>query len=166
LPTPYLLCLCVTALIFLISNNAKAGNEELHGTWRLVSLIDTAVATGETTYTRGKSPHGFINYSPDGRMLVLIVSDKRPKPPDLAKVTDQERIELFKTTTAYGGTYTYDGKIVTHHVDISWNETWTGTDNVREVKFEGKKLILSTRPAPRPLDGRLSLTVLTWERIQ
>jgi hypothetical protein len=41
-------------------------------------------------------------------MMVLIVKDERPKPPDLAKMTDQERAQLFKTLVAYGGTYTLD----------------------------------------------------------
>jgi hypothetical protein len=122
---------------------------------------------GETTVDSfGKSPHGFINYGRDGRVLLLIVSDKRPKPPDLTKMTDQERVELFKTMVACGGTYTYDGKIVKHHYDISWNENWTGTDVAWEVKLEGSKLILSTRTAPSPVDGRLTTVVLTWERVQ
>jgi hypothetical protein len=138
----------------------------VYGTWRLVSFTRTVLATGETTDIYGKSPRGFINYGPDGRMLVLIVSDKRPKPADLAKMTDQERVDLFKTTIAYGGTYSYDGKTVTHHVDISWNENWTGTDVVREVKFDGNKLMLSTRPAPASQDGKLITAVLTWERVR
>ena len=64
-------------------------------------------------------------------MMVLIVKDERPKPSDLAKMTDQERAELFKTLVAYGGTYTLDAKTITHHLDISWNQIWTGTDQVR-----------------------------------
>lgn len=166
LPTVYLFCLFISILIFLISSNVKAGNEELYGTWRLVTFTRTVLATGETTDIYGKSPRGFINYGRDGRMLVLIISDKRPKPPDLAKMTDQERVELFKTTIAYGGTYTYDGKTVTHHVDISWNENWTDTDVVREVKFDGNKLMLRTRPAPASQDGKVVTSVLTWERVQ
>ncbi len=158
--------LCISILIFLVSSNAKAGNEELYGTWRLISYTRTVLATGETTDLFGKSPKGFLNYGQDGRVLVLMVSDKRPKPSDLAKITDQERVELFKTTIAYGGTYTYDGKVVTHHVDISWNENWTDSDVVREVKFDGNKLILSTRPAPGVTDGKLVSGVVTWERVQ
>lgn len=158
------------SLVLLTSTQVVAGDEQLYGTWRIVSFTVTALATGETTDPLGKSPHGFINYGRDGRMLVLIVSDKRPKPPDVARMTDQERVELFnklfKTMIAYGGTYTYDGKTVTHHVDISWNENWTGTDLVRDVKFDGSKLILSTRPAPSPIDGKLSVSVVTWERVQ
>lgn len=99
-------------------------------------------------------------------MLVVFVSDKRPKCADLAKTTDQGRVELFKTTVAYGGTYTYDGKTMKHHIDTSWNETWTDTDQVRGVKFEGNRLILSTIPAPSAVDGKLVTAVLTWERVQ
>jgi hypothetical protein len=163
LPT---VCLIISILILLISSGAKAENDELYGTWRLVSNKRMVLATGETMDAFGKSPKGFINYSRDGRMFVLIVNDNRPKPPDLAKMTDQERVELFKTMIAYGGTYTYDGKIVTHHIDISWNENWTGTDSVREVKLEGNKLILSTHPHTDPIDGKITTAVVTWERVQ
>jgi hypothetical protein len=159
-------CLFISILIFLVSSSAKAGNEELYGTWRIVSNKRMVLATGETMDTFGKSPKGFINYGRDGRMFVLIVKDNRPKPPDLAKMTDQERVELFKTMIAYGGTYTYDGKTVTHHIDISWNENWTDTDSVREVKFEGNKLILSTHPHTDPIDGKITTAVVTWERVQ
>jgi len=166
LPAVCVLCLFIGISVSLFSSSSKAGNEELYGTWRLVSNKRMVLATGETMDTFGKSPHGFINYGRDGRMLVLIVSNNRPNIPDLAKMTDQERIELFKTMIAYGGTYTYDGKTVTHHIDISWNQNWTGTDGVREVKFEGNRLILSTRPSPDPIDGKLGTAVVTWERIQ
>jgi hypothetical protein len=155
-----------TGLFWLASNTFVAADERFFGTWRLVSFTRIVLATGETTDIFGKSPRGFLNYGRDGRMLALLVSDKRPKPADLAKMTDQERVELFKSTIAYGGTYTYDGKTITHHIDISWNETWTGTDGKREVKFEGNRLILSTIPAPSAIDGKLVTAVLTWERVQ
>ncbi len=166
LPTVYLFCLSISVLIFLNSNSAKAGNEELYGTWRLVSLTRQVIATGETSDLLGKAPQGFINYGPDGRVLVIIVAEKRPKPTVIEKMTDQERVELFKTMLAYGGTYKYDGKTVTHQIDISWNENWTGTSQVRNVKLEGRRLILSTNPAPNALDGKVGISVLTWERVQ
>ena len=81
-------------------------------------------------------------------------------------MTDQERTELFKTMLAYGGAYKYDGKTVTHQIDISWNENWTGTSQVRNVKLEGRRLILTTNPAPNAFDGKVSISVLTWERVQ
>ena len=140
--------------------------DQLYGTWRLVSFTRTIVATGETTDIFGKAPHGFISYSRDGRMMVLYVKDERPKPTDLAKMTDQERADLFKTMVAYGGTYTFDGKTITHHVDISWNQIWTGTDQLRNIRFEGRKVILSTNPQPSSIDGKMSISVLAWEKLE
>jgi hypothetical protein len=153
-------------VLLLATINAVAENDDIYGTWRLVSFTRQIVATGETTDIFGKAPRGFINYGRDGRMLVLIVKEERPKPHDLAKMTDQERAELFKTMNSYGGTYTFDGKTVTHHVDISWNENWTGTKQVRNVKFDGGKLVLSTNPQPSSMDGKVSSSALTWEKLK
>ena len=99
-------------------------------------------------------------------MIVLIVKDERPKPTDLAKMTDQERADLFNTMIAYGGTYTFDGRTITHHVDISWNQILTGTDLKRNVKFDGRKVIFSTNSQPSVVDGKISSIVLTWEKVE
>jgi hypothetical protein len=99
-------------------------------------------------------------------MMVLMVKDTRPKPSDLSKMTDQERVELFKTLVAYAGTYEVDAKTVTHHLDISWNQIFTGTDQVRNIEFDGCKFIMSTNPQPRSQDGKVAISVLTWERLE
>jgi hypothetical protein len=54
--------------------------------------------------------------------------------------------------TAYGGRYEFDGKTVQHHIDISWNEIWTGTTVVRELK-KSDKLVCSSPAAPSSGDG-------------
>jgi hypothetical protein len=153
-------------LVLFVSASVLAADEQLYGTWRLVSFKTTVLDTGESRDVMGNSPQGFYNFGRDGRALCLIVSDKRPKVPDLAKLTDQERAELFKTTIAYGGTYTFDGKTLKLRVDISWNQNWTGTEQTRLVKFEGNRLLLSTIPAPSVLDGKPVTAVITWERVQ
>jgi hypothetical protein len=138
---------------------------QLAGTYRLISFKTTVVATGETKDAFGKAPQGYIIYGRDGRMMTLFVKDERPKPNDLATMTDQERADLFKTMTAYSGTYDFDGKTVTHHVDVSHNQIWTGTNLVRNVTFEGRKVVLTTVPAPASFDGKVSVSVLTWEKV-
>jgi Lipocalin-like domain len=140
--------------------------EELYGTWRLVGCTQTVVATGETLPIFGNAPRGFIQYGRDGRMMVLIVHEERPTPADLATMTDTERAALFRTMVAYGGTYTLDGKTVTHHLDISWNQVWTGTDLLRNITFDGRKAIFTTTPQPRSQDGKVAISVLTWEKLE
>ena len=144
---------------------AEAASEALHGTWGLVSFTQTLLATGETVDVFGKRPKGFITYGRDGRMMVLMVKDERPTPPDLARITDGERAELFKTMVAYAGTYDVDGGTVTHHLDISWNQVFTGTDQVRNIELDSRRLVMSTNPQPRSQDGQIAVSVLTFERI-
>jgi len=154
-------------LVILMSISVwAAGEEDLYGTWRLVSYYQEIQATGEKIDIFGKAPIGFLSYSRDGRMSAILAKEMRPKPPDLAKVTNEERVELFKTVIAYAGTFKFDGKTVTHYLDISWNETWTGTAQVRNVRLEGGKLYISTNPIPRPEDGKIVIGVLAWEKVK
>ena len=87
------------------------------------------------------------------------------KPESLAKMTDQQQADLFRTMCAYGGTYQFDGESVEHHIDISWNEIWTGTTVVKFVKKDGDKLIYTQPAAPFGSDGRMSLVTVVWEKL-
>ena len=73
---------------------------------------------------------------------------------------------MFRSVLAYAGTYTIEGNKVTHHVDISWNEVWTGTHQTRIARFDGDRVHLSTKPTPDPVDGRLSVRTMTWEKMK
>jgi Lipocalin-like domain len=63
-------------------------------------------------------------------------------------------------------TYTLEGDKVTHHVDVSWNENWTGTDVVRFCKLEGNALTITTAPNKSGFDGREGRTVVVWEKVK
>jgi hypothetical protein len=147
------------------ANSANAQVESLYGTWRLLSNTRELVATGERVDIFGKAPQGFITYGRDGRMSAIVVGDDRPRPPDLAKLTDQERAELFKTMAAYAGAFKVEGTRVLHNVEISWNENWTGSVQVRRFRFEGRRLIITAGPQIGP-DGRETISVLTWEKVE
>ena len=154
----------VTAIGISRRTQAQTTNQ-LAGTYRMISYQRTVVATGETTEPMGKSPQGHVIYGRDGRFVMFYVADGRPTPSGLATMTDQERADLFKTMVAYSGTYKFDGKAITHHVDISFNQIWTGTNQVRNVKFEGRKLVTTTIPAPASFDGKVSVIVTTFEKV-
>jgi Lipocalin-like domain len=141
-----------------------AADEEIYGTYRLISTSQRVLETGEIV-TLAKE-QGFITYGRDGRMMVLITRGDRPKPESFEKMTDQHRIDLFRSMTAYAGTFKFDGKTLEHHVDISSDEMWTGTTQFRDVKRDGERLSISTRPIPSPRDGRISVTTLVWEKVK
>jgi len=138
--------------------------EDISGIYKLIVEQRKIVDTGEIVPV--PSPLGYISYGKDGRMLVLIVRHPRPKPEALDKITDQQRIDLFRTMTAYGGTYTFDGKTVEHSIDIAWNEVWAGTKQVRFVIREGDRITLTTPPFPFHTDGRTSVNMIVFEKMK
>ena len=141
-------------------------NEQLVGSWRLVHFTRTILATGETVETFGKAPSGCIQFGRDGRMMMLIAKDERPSPPDPEKMTDQQRADLFRTMIGYGGTYAFDGKTLTMRLDVTWNQAWTGTEKLRHVTLDGRKLILDADPHVSYIDGKSITASMTFEKIQ
>jgi len=138
------------------------------GLYRLLVYTQTVVDTGEVFYeASGKKAAGYIHYTGDGRMLVLMVlnKDERPRPENPFLATDEQASGLFRTTTAYAGAYEFDGHTVQHHIDISWNETWSGTTQVRSVQKDGDKFVLTSPPFPSPQDGRMNVATIVWERV-
>jgi hypothetical protein len=143
---------------------AFAADNDIAGTYRLVVEQRTIVDTGEIIAV--KNPQGFITYGSDGRMMVIVVRHPRPKPEAIEKATDQERADLLRTMTAYAGTYKFDGKQIEHRIDISMNETWTGTTQVRAVTRDGERLVYTTPPFRFHTDGKMSINSLTWEKMK
>jgi hypothetical protein len=164
------IALIATAMLIapaILCRPVLACEEEIYGTWKLVSEQMKILDTGEIIdRTAGAVPSGYVTFGKDGRMMVLSVRGVRPKPDSLATMTNQQRAALFTSMIAYGGTYKFDCSTMEAHVDISWNETWTGTTQIRDVKRDGDKLVFTTRPAPSPIDGRTSVSTVIWEKVK
>jgi hypothetical protein len=164
-PTAFLAGLAMLALAAtLIPRPALAAGYDVAGSYQLVSSSTKHLETGETV--PDENAKGSIMYGSDGRMLVLITYGDRPKAESSAKLTDHERIQLFRTMLAYGGTYEFDGKTMTHHVDICADEVRCGSNLVREVTVDGDRLIYTTRPQPSPVDGKMIVITLIWQKLR
>jgi len=129
------------------------------GNWRVISFYSEEVDTGNRIYPIGEAPKGYLIYTPEGRMMTLLVAANR-KPPQ----KDEDRIELHKTMYAYSGRYTVEDDRVIHHVDTSWNEAWSGGDQVRFASLNGNRLTIRSAPQPSPHTGRNVASVVEWER--
>ena len=124
----------------------------LIGTWKMVQWQREIVATGERVDALGADPVGYLSYGEDGRMSAIVVTKDR-QPPSDAVPTDDEKLRLFDSMLAYAGTFTVLDDKVVHHVDASWNERWTGTDQVRFYKLDGDTLTVDGAPASDPHTG-------------
>jgi steroid delta-isomerase-like uncharacterized protein len=149
----------------LYQMQADVAENRLIGTWKLRSLVYEAAATGQRSRPFGDHPGGYLSYSPDGRMYAIGVAEDRPKPLDLV-ATDEEKARLQGSMFAYAGTYMADGEKVIHHIDISWNQSWTGTDLVRFYKLDSSTLTITTAPARSAFDGEEGVFILVWEKVQ
>ena len=142
-----------------------ASENPLLGTWRLKTYV-VATAAGERRPTPyGENPTGYLSYSADGRMQAIAAAKGRIVPVGAAP-PDNQRVALYDTMFAYAGTYSYsvEAGTVIHHVDISWNETWTGTDQIRHFEVSGNTLTLTTRITD-PASGTEAHYAVVWEKV-
>jgi Lipocalin-like domain len=134
------------------------------GTWKLQSFTDEDLETGEKTNLFGVHPSGYLSYGPDGRMYAILLKEGRNAPGALVP-TDAERVDLYSGLIAYAGTYSIEGDKVSHHIDASWNQSWTGTTQVRQFRIDGNSLYIRTLPAKNPMTGKESSAVLVWNKL-
>ncbi|HKD28282.1 MAG TPA: lipocalin-like domain-containing protein [Xanthobacteraceae bacterium] len=150
----------VAVVAFCVNAPSWGAEPNIVGSWKLLSYVSEELATGKKTAPFGEHPKGYLIYTPQGRMMGLLVHETRSPP----KV-DGDRINLHKYMVSYSGHYTVEGDKVVHHVDVSWNEALTGTDQVRFFKLEGDHLTITAPPAKNIIPGvEASTGVLVWER--
>jgi len=137
----------------------------LLGTWALLSMETEDKVTNEKHNLLGVHPSGSLSYGPDCRMSAILVKESRKGPAELV-ATDPESIDLYRGLIAYAGSYTIDGQTITHHIEDSWNQAWTGTTQVSQFNIDGSSLYIRTGPSRSPMNGRQSSTVFIWTRVE
>jgi hypothetical protein len=156
------------ALTFLLMLPAPLAAQDLAssivGTWNLTSFVRKEVATGKSATTYGEHPSGYAYYTKGGHFLIFAVAQDRKRNEKIAAPTDAERIELFKSMFALGGTYKTEGSKVIFDVDIAWVQSWVGTTRTYQVEVASNKLTVTTPPFKSTLDGQDVVVITTYER--
>ncbi len=135
------------------------------GTWRLRTYVRERLSDGQRHNQFGEAPVGYIGYAPDGRMYAIFTRDDRVVPRDVVP-TDEEGVQLLGTMVAYAGTFSLGENVVVHHIDTSWNQAWTGTDQIRHFVLEGDTLTITTAPYKSYLDGTMGRSILVWSKVE
>lgn len=146
-----------------MTSDARSLRDQLLGTWRMLAWKRILVDSGDESDALGPNPFGYINYSPDGRLMVFVLKSGRPKP-KASPPTQDEKLALFDSLFAYVGSYTVEADRVVHVLDGSWNELWTGTTQTRLLSFRDGHLIYTTPETVDPMDGRLCTYRVEFER--
>jgi hypothetical protein len=136
--------------------------ERLYGTWDLVDFV--RIVDGESIgHVLGPDPIGRLSYQRDGRVSALLMRRDRPWPADgdFFSTDDARRGAAALGFVGYGGWFELRGDQVVHQVDISLYPEHPGTELVRQVRWQGQRLVLSTEER-RTRSGRRMWDELEW----
>ena len=137
--------------------------QSLVGTWRLCSY-QAQDEDGNVTYPFGQDAVGFLIYTPDGHVAAQLGKANRSGAIEgrWADASADAIAAAARDYYAYCGTYHVGREEVVHKVAVSLIPNWIGSDQVRRFSFQGDRLTLATPPLP--IDGRLQVATLVWER--
>lgn len=123
------------------------------GTWRLVRAEAADADGNPLPAPYGGHPAGRLMLGADGRMMAVLGDNRKQVPAG-------ERREY----SSYCGNYTFDGQRLVTRVDAAADPARLGTDQVRDVHFEGDLMVL--RPPLRSYGGaQAEHRTLWWEKL-
>jgi hypothetical protein len=122
------------------------------GTWKLAAAAARDRDGRALPAPYGGKGMGRVMFDAEGRMMA-VTCDARPLLPAGAS----------RSYSSYCGNYTFDGSRLITRVDAASDPSRIGSDQVREVSFDGDRMIL--RPPPRQTEAGEEHRELTWERI-
>jgi hypothetical protein len=131
---------------------SETPSSRIIGTWRLVAAAARDADGNALPAPYGPNGMGRVVFTADGRMMAVLCDGRPDLPPG-----------VVRDYSSYCGNYTFDGKRLVTRVDAALDPSRVGSDQVREVRFEGDRMIL--RPPPRRTSTGVEQRDITWERI-
>jgi hypothetical protein len=139
----------------------------LRGRWQVTSWRQE-YDDGRVTYPLGRELEGFLQYDADGRMACMIARADRARFATGGQwnAADTEKAAAYSSFLAYGGRYTVEGDVVTHHVELSLFPNWKGGEQRRRVSLQdtaqGPVLDIVARLEEGTPEARSA--ILSWRR--
>ncbi|MBV9154484.1 MAG: lipocalin-like domain-containing protein [Alphaproteobacteria bacterium] len=122
------------------------------GTWKMVGAVARDRGGKLMPAPYGGKGMGRVAFTAEGRMMAVTCDGRTELPPGTTRAY-----------SSYCGNYTFDGTRLVTRVDAASDPARIGSDQVREVSFEGDTMIL--RPPPRQTEGGEEYREISWVRI-
>jgi hypothetical protein len=136
--------------------------ESLEGHWRLESFY-VEQADGQRMYPFGPDPVGYLTYWQGRFQANLMASGRQPfASGDLANPAPDEAVAAFRQYIGYTGRYDFDGRQVSHMVEVASFPDWVGGTQTRLVAWQDNRLVLTTPPLA--YSGATPVFTLVWRR--
>jgi Lipocalin-like domain len=157
------IALLVVALTFAWSATAQDLHSSLVGLWKVTSVANKLVPSGEIVHPFGEHPSGNELFTQGGHVMFSMFGEQRNVAgrPNTAEV---DRAALFNALVAYTGTYKVDGSKVIVHFEASANPGMSDRTYVAELS--GNKLMLTSEPFTSGITGQRIITIRTFERLE
>lgn len=158
------LLMVLLGLALLMPGVSSAASEV--GVWRLSTFVMVDEVSGQSSNRFGARPDGYIIFSPDGYMSVVINAEGRTPMSGSPDRATEEKASLFSTMTAHAGKYkVVEGQLV-HRVDVAHDPKMVGADLLRSLRFLDDDTLESTLPTATTPDGKKLRGVLVWKRVK
>ena len=143
--------------------SAQGSSPSIVGVWKLTTFVRKEVGNDKVVQPFGEEPAGYRVHTQGGHAFYMFFDRNRKAP--AGAMTDADRIELFKTMTAAGGTYEVAGDKVVFRTEVS-SAQLTGRTLTYRYQIAGKTLTMTTDPAKSATGGPDSYLVSTYERVE
>jgi hypothetical protein len=113
----------------------------------------------------GEKPRALVIYTSDGHVATIFTGAERTAPAT-PRPTDGEASQLYRSMVAFAGRYELEGDSLAYYPEVSWNETWNGTKQMRLVEMSDDQLHVKSVPAVSTLTGATTVMTMAWERVE
>lgn len=123
------------------------------GTWKMVGAVARDRNGTLLPAPYGGKGMGRVAFTAEGRMMAVTCDGRTVLPPG-----------TNRAYSSYCGNYTFDGTHLVTRVDAASDPARIGSDQVREVHFDGNDR-MSLRPPPRQTEAGDEYREISWVRI-
>lgn len=156
--------LLVLVLVPIAGQSSFADDSaKIVGIWRIVSYEWETRSTGEREPLLGKNPSGYIIFTPEGRMMVVLTAEGRKIPN-----TDQDRAGLLNSMIAYTGIYRLEGDKWITKIDVAWAPARVGTENMQFFRIDGDRIQVMSgwMPVATRTEKGMGRNIAMFERVK
>ena len=133
------------------------------GAWKLKSFTELDVGTNATSHPMGRNARATVIYTSSGHVATIFAAEGR-NPATTIPIAAIEAAHLFQTMVAFAGRYETKGNELIYYPEITWNEEWNGTTQVRHFEIKDDVLTVRSLPAKNILGDAMPIMSMTWER--
>jgi len=149
------------ALPAIAMEEERGDADDLIGVWKVKNFTLQTLGSGDPPKeVFGSSPRGYLIFTREGRMMTIITrADRKPA------LTAEGQAALLQSMVSYTGRFRIEGDRIVTTPDVSWNEIYAGSQQIRYYVLHGDELSLRTAPQESGvLPGNKVVATLTYER--